>query len=65
MNCHKRAELLHEASRAMRQARATVAEMLTREMGKPYKESADEVIWDLRPCAESRWRTTSYCVTAE
>jgi acyl-CoA reductase-like NAD-dependent aldehyde dehydrogenase len=45
LNYHRRAELLHEAARAMRQARASVAEMLTREMGKPYKESADEVIW--------------------
>jgi acyl-CoA reductase-like NAD-dependent aldehyde dehydrogenase len=45
VNYHRRAELLHEAAHAMRAARAPVAEMLTREMGKPYKESADEVIW--------------------
>jgi len=45
VNYHRRAELLHEAAHAMREARATVAEMLTREMGKPYKESADEVTW--------------------
>jgi len=45
VNYHRRSELLHEAAHAMRAARATVAEMLTREMGKPYKESADEVIW--------------------
>src|SRR5215468_528923 len=44
-NAHRRAELLHEAAHAMRGGRAVVAEMLTREMGKPYKESADEVIW--------------------
>jgi acyl-CoA reductase-like NAD-dependent aldehyde dehydrogenase len=45
VNYHRRAELLHEAAHAMRADRATVAEMLTREMGKPYKESADEVSW--------------------
>jgi len=45
VNYHRRAELLHEAAHAMRAARPVVAEMLTREMGKPYKESADEVIW--------------------
>ena len=45
VNYHRRAELLHEAAHAMRQARPVVAEMLTREMGKPYKESADEVMW--------------------
>jgi len=44
-NYHQRSELLHQAAQAMRQARPLVAEMLTREMGKPYKESADEVIW--------------------
>ena len=45
VNYHRRAELLHEAAQAMRQARPVIAEMLTREMGKPYKESADEVTW--------------------
>jgi acyl-CoA reductase-like NAD-dependent aldehyde dehydrogenase len=45
VNYHRRAELLHEAAHTMRGMRAVVAEMLTREMGKPYKESADEVIW--------------------
>ncbi len=44
-NYHRRAELLHEASRRMLENRPLVAEMLTREMGKPYKESADEVSW--------------------
>jgi acyl-CoA reductase-like NAD-dependent aldehyde dehydrogenase len=44
-NYHRRAELLHEAARRMIGSRAIVAEMLTREMGKPYKESADEVTW--------------------
>jgi acyl-CoA reductase-like NAD-dependent aldehyde dehydrogenase len=45
INYHRRAELLHEVAQAMRQARPVVAEMLTREMGKTYKESADEVMW--------------------
>src|SRR6516164_11332826 len=44
VNYHRRAELLHEAAHAMREKRAVIAEMLTREMGKPYKESADEVV---------------------
>src|SRR5271155_3264727 len=45
VNHHRRAELLHEASRHVMAARPLVAEMLTREMGKPYKESFDEVAW--------------------
>jgi acyl-CoA reductase-like NAD-dependent aldehyde dehydrogenase len=45
VNHHRRAELLHEVSRRMLAARPLVAEMLTREMGKPYKESFDEVAW--------------------
>ena len=45
VNYHRRAELLHEAARRMLEAKPVVAEMLTREMGKPYKESSDEVSW--------------------
>jgi betaine-aldehyde dehydrogenase len=45
VNYHRRAELLHAVAQAMREARPVVAEMLTREMGKTYKESADEVAW--------------------
>jgi len=45
LNFHRRAELLHEAAERMLRDRPLVAEMLTREMGKPYKESADEVAW--------------------
>jgi hypothetical protein len=45
VNYHRRAEMLHEVAQAMRQDRPVVAEMLTREMGKTYKESADEVSW--------------------
>lgn len=45
VNYHKRSELLHEVAHHMRGARALIGEMLTREMGKPYKESVDEAIW--------------------
>ena len=45
LNSLTRAELLHEAARRMREARPRVAEMLTREMGKTFKESTDEVNW--------------------
>src|SRR5882724_10761259 len=45
VNFHRRAELLHEVSRRVMAARPLVAEMLTREMGKPYKVSFDEVAW--------------------
>jgi acyl-CoA reductase-like NAD-dependent aldehyde dehydrogenase len=44
-NYHKRAELLHEAAHKMRETKSLVGEMLTREMGKPFKESVDEIIW--------------------
>jgi betaine-aldehyde dehydrogenase len=40
-----RAELLHEVAAAIRAARPDLGELLTREMGKPYKESADEALW--------------------
>lgn len=42
-----RAEKLHESAQAMRRLLPDVAELLTREMGKPYKESADEVRWSI------------------
>ncbi len=45
VNHHRRAELLHEVARRVLADRPLVAEMLTREMGKPFKESADEVSW--------------------
>jgi acyl-CoA reductase-like NAD-dependent aldehyde dehydrogenase len=41
----ERAELLHEAAIAMREARFAIGEVMTREMGKPFKESSDEVVW--------------------
>jgi betaine-aldehyde dehydrogenase len=40
-----RAELMHEVAAKMREMTPILAEMLTREMGKPYKESVDEVSW--------------------
>lgn len=40
-----RAERLHEVAARMREMKPQIAEMLTREMGKPYKETADEVEW--------------------
>jgi betaine-aldehyde dehydrogenase len=40
-----RAEALHGVATALRRMKADLAEILTREMGKPYKESADEVEW--------------------
>ena len=45
VNCHRRAELLHGVARRMLAARPLVGEMLTREMGKTYKESVDEATW--------------------
>ena len=47
VNYHRRAELLHEVARQVMADRPLVAEMLTREMGKPYKESFDEVGWSV------------------
>lgn len=41
----ERAEALHEVARRVTANSAVVAEMLTREMGKTYKESADEIAW--------------------
>lgn len=42
-----RAEKLHRVAQALREMRSELAELLTREMGKPYKESADEVDWSV------------------
>lgn len=44
-NALTRAERLHEAAQRMREMTPVLAEMMTREMGKPYKETADEVAW--------------------
>ena len=40
-----RAQVLHQCADAMHANRAVLGEALTREMGKPYKESVDEVDW--------------------
>jgi acyl-CoA reductase-like NAD-dependent aldehyde dehydrogenase len=42
-----RAELLHEVARRLRELKPQIAELLTRETGKPYKESADEIDWSV------------------
>jgi acyl-CoA reductase-like NAD-dependent aldehyde dehydrogenase len=41
----ERAELLHDIAANIRSSRAALGELLTREMGKPYKESVDEALW--------------------
>jgi betaine-aldehyde dehydrogenase len=41
----QRAEALHEVATRIREVGVDVAELLTRETGKPYKESADELMW--------------------
>ncbi len=45
VNALTRAELMHEIAANMRESRGMLGEMLTREMGKPYKETTDEVEW--------------------
>jgi betaine-aldehyde dehydrogenase len=45
VNALTRAELMHEVAANMRQSRGVLGEMATREMGKPYKETTDEVDW--------------------
>jgi betaine-aldehyde dehydrogenase len=46
-NMLTRAELMHQAAAEIRNIRPLLAETLTREMGKPYKESFDEVSWSI------------------
>ncbi len=45
VNTLTRAEIMHEIAANMRESRGILGEMLTREMGKPYKETTDEVDW--------------------
>lgn len=45
VNALTRAELMHEIAANMRESRGILGEMLTREMGKPYKETTDEADW--------------------
>ncbi len=44
-NMLTRSEAMHAVATEMRRLRPLLAEMMTREMGKPYKEAADEVSW--------------------
>lgn len=43
----ERAEKLHGVAQVLRGMRSELAELLTREMGKPFKESTDEVDWSI------------------
>lgn len=43
----ERAETLHDIANDLHAMKPRLAETLTREMGKPYKESADEVDWSV------------------
>tara|TARA_B100000929_G_scaffold252415_1_gene212814 strand:- start:173 stop:1687 length:1515 start_codon:yes stop_codon:yes gene_type:complete len=42
-----RSHVLHEVANKMSDMASTFAEAMTREMGKPYKESVDEVHWSV------------------
>jgi acyl-CoA reductase-like NAD-dependent aldehyde dehydrogenase len=43
----ERAQKLHEVAQNIKALQPKLAEALTREMGKPYKESVDEVSWTI------------------
>jgi len=43
----ERSEIMHEIANELLTMKPLLAEALTREMGKPYKESADEVDWSV------------------
>ena len=45
IDMRSRAVVMHEIAAVMRRDKALYAEYLTREEGKPYKESLDEVSW--------------------
>lgn len=45
MDARSRAVILHDIAALLRKDRSLFAECLTREEGKPYKESMDEVSW--------------------
>ena len=45
IDMRSRAVIMHEIAAVMRRDKALYAEYLTREEGKPYKESLDEVSW--------------------
>lgn len=43
----ERSEIMHDIANDLHAMKPRLAEALTREMGKPYKESADEVDWSV------------------
>src|SRR5579872_194315 len=43
----ERSELMHEVADRLKEMKPRLAELLTREMGKPYKETGDEVDWSI------------------
>ncbi|MFN0219252.1 MAG: aldehyde dehydrogenase family protein, partial [Hyphomicrobium sp.] len=45
MDARSRAVVLHDIAALLRRDKGSFAECLTREEGKPYKESVDEVSW--------------------
>ena len=47
MSALERAETMHDIANDLHAIKPKLAEALTREMGKPYKESADEVDWSV------------------
>jgi betaine-aldehyde dehydrogenase len=47
MSALERSEIMHEIANDLIAMKPQLAEALTREMGKPYKESADEVDWSV------------------
>jgi betaine-aldehyde dehydrogenase len=47
MSALERSEIMHEVANDLLAMKPQLAEALTREMGKPYKESADEVDWSV------------------
>jgi len=47
MSALERSEIMHDVANDLHAMKPRLAEALTREMGKPYKESADEVDWSV------------------
>jgi len=47
MSALERCEIMHEIAGRLKEHKAELAELLTREMGKPYKETQDEVNWSI------------------
>jgi len=47
MSAVERCEIMHEIADRLKEHKAELAELLTREMGKPYKETQDEVNWSI------------------